>query len=160
MTEVDTSSNPRGIGTSPLLPRAEKECAAVYLIFVCALALVSVEWRAGADAVDDYIAGEMSRRQMPGLALAVVQHTNILKLQGYGIADLETRRAVNAKTAFEIGSITKQFTATLVMMLVEEKKLRLDDRLPRFLSGTPDDWSKITIRNLLTHTSGIPNYTS
>ena len=128
-------------------------------LFYCLLCLLFLFRRSHADAIDDYILQEMARREVPGVALAVIQGTNVLKLSGYGASDRQSAPAVNAETAFEIGSITKQFTATLVLMLVEEGKLRLNDRLPRFFAGTPDDWSAITLRHLLTHTSGIRNYT-
>jgi CubicO group peptidase (beta-lactamase class C family) len=129
------------------------------LLLTFALAALTAPSLIAADAIDSYIAEEMSRRDIPGLALATVRNGKVEKMRGYGIADLENGTPVNADTIFEIGSITKQFTATLIMMLIEERKLRLDDRLPRFLAGTPDDWSKITVRHLLTHTSGIRNYT-
>src|SRR2546423_1384323 len=129
------------------------------LCFFLGLCLLPGMERARADAIDDYITHEMPRREMPGLALAIVEGTNVLKLKGYGVADRQSATPATAETPFEIGSITKQFTAALIMMLVEEGKLRLDDRLPRFFAGTPDDWSSITIRHLLTHTSGIRNYT-
>ncbi|HMC29122.1 MAG TPA: serine hydrolase domain-containing protein [Verrucomicrobiae bacterium] len=129
-----------------------------FFAFLCLWVFLDRE-RALADVIDDYITREMTRREVPGLALAVIEGTNVSKLKGYGVADRQSGRPVTAETAFEIGSITKQFTATLILMLREDGKLRLDDRLPRFLAGAPDDWSAITIRHLLTHTSGIRNYT-
>lgn len=123
------------------------------------IVLVLSDVRSSADAIDQYIEGEMSRRQIPGLALAVLQSTNVLKLCGYGVADLQRSNAVNAETVFEIGSITKQFTAALILMLVEDGKPRLDDPISKYLPGTPAHWAPITVRHLLTHTSGIPSYT-
>ena len=129
------------------------------LLLLFVLTALSAPPLIAGDAIDSYIAEEMSRRDIPGLALGTVRNGKVEKMGSYGIADRENGTPVNADTIFEIGSVTKQFTATLIMMLVEEGKLRLDDRLPRFLAGTPDDWSKITVRHLLTHTSGIRNYT-
>jgi CubicO group peptidase (beta-lactamase class C family) len=128
-------------------------------VLSCALALLSFSGGALADAIDNYIAQEMTRKEVPGLALSIVRNRKIERARGYGVADRESGVAVNPDTMFEIGSITKQFTATLVMILVEQGKIRLDDRLPRYFAGTPDDWSKITLRHLLAHTSGIRNYT-
>ncbi len=131
--------------------------------WLCLVALCAGLWKsqapAVADAIDDYVIPEMSRRQIPGLALALLESTNVIKTRGYGVAERETAGGVTGDTGFEIGSITKQFTSALIMMLVEERKLSLDDRLPRFFAGASDEWSPITIRHLLTHTSGLPNYT-
>ena len=112
------------------------------------------------DAIDEFIAQEMTQKNIPGLALSVLDNGQVRKARGYGVRDLETHAAVGPDTVFEIGSITKQFTATLIMMLEAEGKLRLDDRIGRYFTGLPDDWNAITIRHLLTHTSGLPNYTT
>src|SRR4051812_16061355 len=112
------------------------------------------------DAVDDLITKEMSRRKIPGVSVAVLREGRVAKMQGYGVATIERGERVEPETLFEIGSITKQFKAALIMMLVEEAKLRLDDRITQYFPGTPDEWKSITIRHLLTHTSGIPNYTT
>lgn len=111
-----------------------------------------------ADRVDEFLQAEMQKRRIPGLVLAVVQEGRTAKCQGYGFANLEWRTPVAEDTVFEIGSITKQFTAALVLMLVEEGKLGLDDRLGRQLAGLPETWTNITVRHLLTHTSGLKNY--
>ena len=71
----------------------------------------------------------------------------------------ELAEPATTETVFEIGSLTKQFTATLIMMLVEEGKIGLDDKLSKHLSSVPESWSGITLRHLLTHSSGIKNYT-
>ena len=112
-----------------------------------------------ADPVDDLLRAEMKQRQIPGLALAVVRSGTTVRLQGYGLANLEWITPVTPVTVFEIGSLTKQFTAAAVLLLVQDGKLSLDDRLSRHLAGTPAAWSNITLRHLLTHTSGIRNYT-
>ena len=102
----------------------------------------------------------MEKRQIPGLALAVLKNGELIKLKGYGFANIEHQAAVTPNTIFQSGSIGKQFTATAVMLLVEEGKLRLDAPLRSYISDTPEHWKDITIRHLLTHTSGIKNYTS
>ena len=108
-----------------------------------------------ADEVDAYIQAEMKTQQIPGLALAVVRHGRVVKVQGYGVADLDNDVPVTPDTVFELASITKQFTASLIMMLVEDQKLRLDDKLASFLVDPPDAWKAITIYQLLTHTAGL-----
>ncbi len=110
------------------------------------------------ERVDAYVAAEMRAEKMPGLALAVVRDGQIIKARGYGLANIELDVPVKAETIFQTGSVGKQFTATAVMMLVEDGKIRLDDPIGKYLHGSPATWDKITVRNLLTHTSGIHDY--
>ena len=122
------------------------------------------------DPIDAHIRSEMQREHIPGLALAVVKDGKLAKSQGYGLANVELNAPATTNTVFEIGSITKQFTATLIMMLAEEGKLTINDKLRQHLShpgsaGVPPaplspSWNGITLRHLLTHTSGITNYNS
>lgn len=108
--------------------------------------------------VDAYVAAEMRAEKIPGLALAIVRDGKTIKSLGYGLANLELDVPVKPETIFQTGSVGKQFTATAVMMLVEDGKIRLDDPIGRYLSGAPARWKNITVRNLLTHTSGIHDY--
>ncbi len=109
--------------------------------------------------INDFVAEEMAKQHVPGVAVAVVQHGTVLKARGYGFANLELRVPATAATIFESGSLGKQFTATAVMLQVEDGKLALSDPITKFFPGAPDTWRRITVRNLLTHTSGIPDYT-
>ena len=95
---------------------------------------------------------------VPGLSLAVVREGKLVKAQGYGLASLELRRPVTEDTVFEIGSLTKQFTAAALLMLVEDGRVALDAPLAKYLPDTPPAWDGITVRHLLTHSSGIPDY--
>ena len=113
---------------------------------------------ASADQVDAYIAARMSELHIPGLSLAVVRDGKIVKLRGYGSANLELGVPVTVATRFEIGSITKQFTAAAVMMLVEEGKVSLDQEITTYFPDMPKSWGPITVRHLLTHSSGIQEY--
>ncbi len=92
------------------------------------------------------------------MSIAVVRNGQILKAQGYGFANLELAVPSTAETVYQLASVTKQFTAAAVMMLAQEKKLGLDDKLSIHFPNTPDTWSQITIRHLLTMTSGIKDY--
>jgi D-alanyl-D-alanine carboxypeptidase len=112
-----------------------------------------------ADMVDDYIRGQMEDHRIPGVALAVIQNGNTIKTAAYGLADLEENVPVSTNTVFEIGSITKQFTAAGILLLQQEGKLLVDDKINKYLESIPEWWTNITIRHLLTHTSGIKNYT-
>jgi CubicO group peptidase (beta-lactamase class C family) len=123
------------------------------------MALCSVP-PARADAVDDLVQREMRRHPIPGLALEIIQNGKPVKTSAYGLANLEWQTAVTPDTVFEIGSITKQFTAAGILLLAQDGKLSVDDKISQYLKDTPDAWANITIRHLLTHTSGIKNYTS
>jgi CubicO group peptidase (beta-lactamase class C family) len=109
--------------------------------------------------VDAFVGAEMREQRIPGVALAVLREGKSVKAQGYGLANVELNVAVKPETVFQTGSVGKQFAATAVMMLVEEGKVGLDDKLSKYLEGTPAAWEDVTVRNLLTHTSGIADYT-
>ena len=109
-------------------------------------------------AVDSYVNAEMAVEKIPGLALAVVRDGRVIKATGYGYANLEHDVRVTPETVFQTGSVGKQFAAVGVMMLVEEGKIGLDDKLSKYLPNTPAKWRDVTIRHLLTHTSGIADY--
>ena len=124
---------------------------------LCALAISAAAALPGAQ-VDGVVGAAMQELHLAGSSLAVVDHGRVALLRGYGLADVEHRVPVTADTVFEIGSITKQFTATAVLMLVEEGKVALDDPIAKHLPGVPQPWSGITVRHLLNHSSGIQNY--
>ncbi len=89
-------------------------------------------------------------------AVLVAKDGKVVLAQGYGMADREAGRKVGADTLFEIASATKPFTACAIMKLVEQSRLGLDDPISKHLPGVPADKQDITIRHLLTHTSGMP----
>ncbi len=122
------------------------------------LALLLSPLAASADGVDDYLAAQMKGRHIPGLSLAVVRDGKVIKAKGYGVSNVELNTPATPETVYEIGSITKQFTATAIMLLVEEGKVGLDDKIAKYLDGLPDSWNAVTVRHLLTHTSGIRSY--
>jgi CubicO group peptidase (beta-lactamase class C family) len=111
-----------------------------------------------ATKVDEYIRSEMKTQQIPGLSLAVVRNGEIVLARGYGFANVEHQVATKPETIFQSGSMGKQFTATAVMMLVEDGKLSLEDKITKYFADGPESWNKITVRHLLTHTSGMTDY--
>jgi CubicO group peptidase (beta-lactamase class C family) len=113
-----------------------------------------------ADEVDKFVRATLRERNIPGAAIAVVKGGKVVKKQGYGVASVEFNVPVTPDTVFEIGSVTKQMTAAAVMLLVEEGKVDLDDKISKYLPNTPDAWKNVSVRNLLTHTSGIKSYTA
>jgi len=110
------------------------------------------------DAVNEYIRSEMLRQHVPGLSLLVSRAGNIVRAQGYGLSNVELQVPVKPETVFQSGSVGKQFTATAVMMLVEEGKIGLDDPVTKYLKGGPTTWNQVTIRELLSHTAGLTDY--
>jgi D-alanyl-D-alanine carboxypeptidase len=125
------------------------------IVSFCLLLVASVR----ADKVDDFINTEMAKHRIPGLALAVVQTGQPTRTSVYGLANVELKSPVRPESVFEIGSLTKQFTSACILMLAQDGKLSIDDKISRRLTNVPPAWSNITIRHLLTHTSGLCNYT-
>lgn len=109
-------------------------------------------------AIDRFVDSEMERQQIPGLTLGVYRDGHALLLKGYGLANIEHGVPATADTVMQSGSVGKTFTATLIMMLVEQGKLRLDDSVRSHIDGLPEPWQDITIGHLLSHTSGIADY--
>ncbi len=107
--------------------------------------------------VDSYIESMMILQKIPGLALAVLQNSRPQILKGYGYANLEHKVPVSTNTLFQTGSLGSQFTATIALMLVEQKILDIDAKVGEYLS-VPGEWSTITVRQLLSHTSGLRDY--
>ena len=115
---------------------------------------------ARADSLDTFILGQMKKRQIPGVSIAVLRDGKVLREQGYGFANLESRTPATKDSVYEIGSISKQFAAEAVMLLVEDGKLSVDDPITTYLpANAPTIWQKITIRNLMNHTSGLKDWT-
>ena len=109
-----------------------------------------------ADAIDTYIRAEMTNQRLPGLALAVIRDGKPIKVKTYGFANLELKVPVTGDTVFRLGSMSKQIIATGVMLLVADGKLTLDDPVCGYLENCPESWLGITIRHVLSHTSGLP----
>lgn len=105
--------------------------------------------------IDEFLS-HTYRADQPGAAVIVVQDGKVIFRKGYGLANVELGVPIKPEMVFRIGSMTKQFTAVAVMMLVEEGKIGLDDDIRTYLTDYPNPGKKITVRNLLTHTSGIP----
>lgn len=108
--------------------------------------------------VESAMREEMKSQRIPGMAIAVVKHGKVVVAKAFGEANLEHHVPVKLETVFQSGSTGKQFTAVAVMLQVEDGKLNLDDKIRKFFPDAPESWDAITVRNLLTHTSGIPDY--
>lgn len=113
---------------------------------------------AAPDTIDAWVEAYMHAHHIPGLALGIYRAGRIVETRRYGLADVELHVPVTAHTIFQSGSVGKQFTSAMVLLLVRDGKLALDDPITKYLPEGASVWKGITIRNLLTHTSGIEDY--
>ena len=113
---------------------------------------------AASDRVDGIVRAQMREQKIPGVSLAVIRDGQVIKATGYGLANVELNVPMAPEMVFHPGSLAKAFTATAVMMLVEEGKIGLDDKISKYLPEAPATWNEITIRRLLTHTSGLRDF--
>ena len=106
----------------------------------------------------DALFARIIEASQPGAAVVVSRGNEIALAVGYGVADMERRTPITPSTAFRLASVSKQFTAAAILTLVESRRLALEDRLGSLLPTAPAYAHAITVRHLLTHTSGIPDY--
>lgn len=109
-----------------------------------------------ATMIDDFLTRQVDAQQFSGVVL-VRYHGQVILRKAYGLADVAHKLSVTLQTRFGIGSLTKAFTAMAVLQLQEQGKLWLHDKICTYIPSCPSDWRDITIRELLTHTSGIPD---
>lgn len=122
---------------------------------IAAAALLATKLSAEEVAKVDKVFAQYDHSNAPGCAVAVVRGKTIAYERGYGVADLEHDVVITPATRFDSGSVAKQFTAAAIVSLAEQGKLSLDDEIHKYLPEVPDYGAKITIRQLLHHTSGI-----
>lgn len=114
--------------------------------------------RAVEKRIDQVVKEYMSAYKIPGVSFALLRKGKIVLLKSYGLANVELQVPVKPETIFQSGSIGKQFTAAAIMVLVQEGKISLDDKISKYIPDGPSTWKDITIWNLLTHTSGLGDY--
>ena len=107
------------------------------------------------DKTDEFITAQPREQNIPGLALAIVKNGKVIKAEGYGYADLERKIPIAPVTVLKIASVSKQFIATGIMLLVQDGKLSVSDPVSKHITDAPAAWKGITIRHLLTHTAGL-----
>lgn len=110
--------------------------------------------------IDAIIRRELAERHIAGASLAIVRDGVVLYAHGYGSTNLEGKVLSRSDSRFPIASITKMFTAVAVMMLVQDGKLELETPIGPVTPGLPAEWQRVTARHLLTHTSGVPSFTT
>lgn len=134
------------------------KATATRVAIVALLASVSVaQAQEQPERIADFVNNYLKKKQIPGCAVLVRHEGRTVHCAGYGVANLEQGVKVTPQTVFQSGSLGKQFTAMAVMLLVEQDQLSLGDPVSKFLK-LPSTWSKITVRHLLTHTSGLGDY--
>jgi D-alanyl-D-alanine carboxypeptidase len=121
--------------------------------FVFALSILPTLARA--DEVDDRVRAQMRWQRIPGLSLMVATDGHLIRAKGYGVANVEESVPATAETAYKIASMSKQFLAAGMLVLVQEGKVHLDDTVDLYIADVPETWKLITIRHLLSHTSGL-----
>ena len=140
------------------------------VLFVAAALTAAASWRAsrisaqsagGADlaAIRTIVEAPITAGKVAGASVVVARQGQTILSESFGKADLELDVPMPADASFEIGSVTKQFTAAAVLLLAERGKIAIDDEMTRYLPDYPTNNQRITIRHLLTHTSGIKGYT-
>lgn len=134
----------------------------IMTVLLLALPLAGVGLPAGAAAKPRKLADARLARlgspREPGAGVIVLRDGQVVYLGVRGVADLQGMRPIDGRTAFRLASVTKQFTAMAVMLLVRDGKLRYEDTLPDLFPGFPEYGRGITVRHLLDHTSGLPDY--
>lgn len=138
-----------------------------FVIVIGALVAVSTSARAERGNSDvqldgqtiDMMVGDFMRdHEIPGMTLAIVQAPYISRLVGYGVSDIDKRLLASPKTLWNVGQMTQAYTAVAVMQLVEAGKLSLDEPLDKHISDLPEAWREISLRQLMAHASGLPDY--
>ena len=131
--------------------RILKKIISLFIVTVTVLAARGGE-------VENLLQTEMTTHHVAGVACLVISNGIPVTQFFGGNANLEWPSPVDGETVFEIGSVSKQFCAASILLLVQDGKLSVDDRLTKFFTNLPPAWTKITVRQLLTHTSGIKSY--
>ena len=137
----------------PLKPRLAASLLALAVVFF------EVTTRAQVSSAQiGSIFAALQSNNAPGAAVLVVRNGEIVFRRGYGVADLRTLHPIDTQTSFRLASFTKQFTAAAIMLLARDGKLHYDDHMTDFFPEFPAYGKSITVRNLLNHTSGLPDY--
>lgn len=95
---------------------------------------------------------------VPGVAVQLVQHGKLVYSAALGVANLQSKKPLQTTDIFQIGSVSKQFTAAAILLLEQQQKLRLDDNLGQYIQGLPADYAAVKLKDVLSHTAGLPNY--
>jgi D-alanyl-D-alanine carboxypeptidase len=134
------------------MPRHRVPAPVIAVVFVL-LSLVATAART--NQIDDFVRAQMKTFSLPSVSLAIVEDGKVTKIGSYGMADVARGTPAAPETVYKIGSVSKQFIATGIMLLAQDGRLKVDDPISRHIPDVPPAWQPITIRHLLTHTGGI-----
>lgn len=109
------------------------------------------------ESIEAVVSAEMKKRHIPGMQVAIVRNGKIVMLGSYGVADIQDSTRVSDETLFSLNSSTKSFTGVAVMQLVEKGQLKLDSPISTYLDSLPISWRGVSVAQLLTHSSGLPD---
>jgi CubicO group peptidase (beta-lactamase class C family) len=135
----------------------------IFPLIIIMVSFLEIKAQKKIKEVDKYISLILKQYQIPGLALAIIKEGKIIHKNNYGLANIELDVPVTDKTLFPLFSTTKVISVITIYQLIEQRKLTLDSRISDFLVDLPDAWKQVQIKNLLTHSSGLPdivNYSS
>ena len=127
------------------------------LLMLCPISFISFGQLKESQAIDSIFA-EWNKADVPGCALGIIKEGKLIYAKGYGLANMEYDIPISTSSVFRIGSTSKQFTAACIILLAEKGKLSLEDTLKSIFPDFPEYATKITIRHLLNHTSGVRDY--
>ncbi|RUL65816.1 DUF302 domain-containing protein [Dyella dinghuensis] len=108
--------------------------------------------------IDELVADFMAEHHLPGLTMAIVQAPYVPRSAGYGKTNIDLDELASTKTLWNVGPITQAFTAVAIMQLKEQGKLSTADPIGKYVDGLPSAWQRVTIKQLMQHSSGIPDY--
>jgi CubicO group peptidase (beta-lactamase class C family) len=124
----------------------------IYIFFLFLSLIASAQRQ---DTIDRLINSKMQEQKLVGLSVGIIKEGRLVKLAGYGLANREYRVLADENTVYKLASISKHMIAVAIMKLNEDGKLRLTDMVTKYFPDAPASWSRITIRHLLNHTSGL-----
>jgi CubicO group peptidase (beta-lactamase class C family) len=127
------------------------------MLLFCLLLMLPTHAQSAENDLETYLKEKMRDEQIPAMQVAVIRHGKIIKDAAYGTANVENGVPASAESIFSINSCTKAFTGVAILQLVEAGKLKLDDPISSYLADLPHAWRTITIKQVLTHISGLPN---
>ncbi|RYU91295.1 class A beta-lactamase-related serine hydrolase [Mucilaginibacter terrigena] len=134
-----------------------KNIAIAFFALIIALPAISLAQTSASDSINVFIKAKMQQRSIPALQIAVIRNGAIVKLSTYGTANLEYNIPATDQSLFNINSITKAFVGVAVMQLAEQGKLKISDPVSMYIDSLPTAWRNITLQQVLTHTSGLPD---
>ena len=144
----------------PARRRASKVISAILFLLSAAGAGYAAASDEKAAAAVDEVFSDLTKPGSPGCALAVYRDGKIIYAKGYGLANIEENVAITPQSVFDIGSTSKQFTAASILLLEKQGKLSVNDNVRKYIPELPSYGQKITILQLLNHTSGLRDYLS